>query len=82
MEARVFHSDLSNVRDVDNICTKEDMKCLTKYALHPKFIDFAINVILWMTKKHLDRLERTFDAFSKTCSWFNLKYDVNQSLEG
>lgn len=81
METGVLHSDLSAARDLDSICVEEAMKCLTEYTLHPKFNNSAINVVFWMAKEHLSKLERSSQFFSKACPRFNLKYDVNRSLE-
>ena len=61
LDAKVYHLNLVNARDLDSICIAEAMQCLTKYALHPTFLDPTFSMAIKLAQEMIDQLNQSIN---------------------
>ena len=81
ISAGVFHANVNDARDVDNICNPLAMQCLTGYALRPSFIDPAYSTAIVIANQEIKRLWKTLSDNYDIAQQHDVRYSICRAPE-
>ena len=80
LDAKVYHLNLVNARDLDSICIAKAIKCLIKYALHPTFLDPAFSMAIKLAQEMIDQLNQSINKQVDKAMASKANLDVDKIL--